>query len=322
MIKVGVVGMGAMGQNHARVFSQMGCELVGVADINLGKAKEIAGLYKTRYYSDYKELIHEVDAVSIVVPTTLHLRVARDFIEHGVHCLVEKPISSALEEAAEMVQAAKDNHVKLMIGHIERFNPAVIKLKQLIDESALGQLIQISTRRVGPSVPRIRDVGIIIDSATHDIDVISYLVGMEPTSIFSRFGRFRNKKEDHAIIIMDFNEVIASIEVNWFTPHKVRTLVATGSEGIAYLDYIEQELIMHNSHDQVNIEVEKAEPLRLELEHFVKCVETDTQPLVDGYRGMKVLDIALKASKSENCLAETKLAEVENESMPASGKSN
>ena len=312
MIKVGVVGLGAMGHNHARVYSQMDCELVGVADTNLERAKEIAGLYKTRYYSDYKELIPQVDAVSIVVPTTLHCPVARDFIEHGVHCLVEKPIASTMKNASEMVLEAKDNHVKLMIGHIERFNPAVTRLKQLIDESTLGALIQISTRRVGPYAPRIRDVGIIIDSATHDIDVVSYLLNMEPASIFSKFGQVRHQKEDHAIIVLDFGKVTACIEVNWFSPQKVRTLVATGTEGTAYLDYIEQAIIVNNSHIKGHIDVEKAEPLKLELEHFVKCVETNAQPMVDGYQGMKVLEIALEAGNSKAKSVATVLPDLTN----------
>ena len=298
MIKIGVVGLGAMGQHHARVFSQLGCELVGVADVNLEKAREVGGMYKTRYYSDYAELVSKVDAVSIVVPTTLHWRIAKEFIEHGVHCLVEKPIAPTMKEASEMVLAARNNNVKLMVGHIERFNPAVTNLKQLIDKSALGELIQISTRRVGPFAPRIRDVGIIVDSATHDIDIIRYLLNSEPTGIFSKFGRLQHEKEDHAVIVLDFDKVTACIEVNWFSPHKVRTLVATGSKGTAYLDYIEQTLTVHNSHN-LDVKIEKAEPLNLELEHFLKCVETDSQPLVDGFQGMKVLEIALEASKSK-----------------------
>jgi UDP-N-acetylglucosamine 3-dehydrogenase len=297
MLRVGVVGLGSMGQNHVRVYSELGCELVGVSDVSIDRAKEIACKYHTRYYTDYRKLIPEVDAVSIVVPTTLHSMVADDFINGGVSCLVEKPIASSMQEASEMVKAAKRNDVKLMVGHIERFNPAVTRLKQLLQQSRLGKLIQISTRRVGPYAPRIRDVGIIIDSATHDIDIARYLLNMEPVSIYSKFGQLRHEKEDHAVLVLDFDDVTACIEVNWFSPQKVRTLVATGSEGTAYLDYIEQELIIHNSHAPEKIEVKKAEPLKLELEHFLACVEMDSQPLVDGLQGMCVLNIALEACK-------------------------
>jgi len=296
MIKVGVVGLGMMGQHHVRVYSQLGCELVGVADANIKRAKEIGEKYGVSFYSDYTKLKPQVDAVSIVVPTRLHQQIAVDFIKQGVHCLVEKPIASNLDEAEEIIRAAEANHINLMVGHIERFNPAVLRLKQLIHQGILGKLMIISTRRVGPFVPRIRDVGIIIDTATHDIDVTRYLVGKEPVSVFSKAGRFKHPKEDYAIVVLDFGDATASIEVNWFTPSKVRSLVATGSEGIAYLDYIKQELTVHNSQHINTIRIEKTEPLKSELEHFLSCAETGKTPLVDGYEGLKVLKIALEAS--------------------------
>jgi UDP-N-acetylglucosamine 3-dehydrogenase len=171
MLKVGVVGLGAMGQHHTRLYSQLNCELVGVADANAERAKEIGEKYSTKYYADYHDLLSKVEAVSIAVPTTSHHNVAMDFLREGVHCLVEKPIAFDLHEADDMIEAAERNQVNLAVGHIERFNPAVVKLKQIVDEGILGKLLIISTRRVGPFVPRIRDVGIVIDSATHDIGV-------------------------------------------------------------------------------------------------------------------------------------------------------
>lgn len=294
MIKVGVIGVGMMGQHHARLYSELDCELVGVADKNFERAKEIGKKYGTNYFKDYTELLDEVDAVSIAVPTSLHKKVALDFIRKKVHCLVEKPIASTVEEAEEMIKEADKNHVKLMIGHIERFNPAVIKLKEIVDKGKLGRLILISTRRVGPFIERIRDVGIIIDSATHDIDVARYLVGKDPINVFAKSGRVKSEKEDHAILVLDFGDVVASIEVNWFTPHKVRSLVATGTEGIAYLDYIKQELEVCNSKQRITPRINKEEPLKLELEHFLDCIKNNKEPLVDGNEGLKVLEIALK----------------------------
>lgn len=296
MIKVGVVGVGMMGQQHARLYSELGCELVGVADLDMIRAEEIGKMYGTRFYSNYTALIPQVDAVSVAVPTTLHRQVATDFIKQGVHCLVEKPIASNLKEADEMIRAVRDSHVKLMVGHVERFNPAVQRLKQIIDEGVLGRLMIISTRRVGPFVVRIRDVGVIIDSATHDIDIARYLTGKEPVGVFCKAGKFKHQKEDHAILILDFGDTAACIEVNWFSPHKVRSLVATGSEGTAYLDYIEQELVIHNSLGTEIVRLEKTEPLKLELEHFLRCIENDEKPLIDGYEGLQVLKIALEAN--------------------------
>lgn len=294
-----MVGLGMMGQHHARVYSELGCELVGVVDANIERAQELAQKYNTRCYSDYKELIPQVDAVTIAVPTTLHHKVALDFINHGVHCLVEKPIASTLQEAEQIVQQAEANSVRLMVGHIERFNPAVTQLKQRIDEGVLGKLMIISTRRVGPFVTRIRDVGIIIDTTTHDIDIARYLTGKEPLSIFCKAGRFKHQKEDHAIVVLDFGDMTACLEANWFTPYKVRSLVATGSEGIASLDYITQELSIHNSSQSAaETDITPGEPLKLELGHFLHCVECDEQPLVSGYDGLRALDIALRAEEA------------------------
>jgi len=296
-MKVGVVGLGAMGQHHARLYAGMDCELVGVADVNPVTAKEIADKYKTKWYTDYHELIAKVEAVSIAVPTTLHHAVAMDFLKAGVHCLVEKPIASTVAEAQNMIETAGKHNVKLAVGHIEHFNPAVTKLKQIVDDGMLGKLLILSTRRVGPYVPRIRDVGVVIDSATHDIGVVKYLAGKNPVGVFSRVGSLKHPKEDHAVIVLDFGGPVASIEVNWFTPHKVRTLVATGSEGIAYLDYIEQKLTVHNSHVNL-IEIQKAEPLKLEVENFLSSIVKDCKPMVDGNEGLEILKIALEASSN------------------------
>ena len=297
MIKVGVVGVGVMGQHHARVYSELDCELVGVADCNPENASQVGKQYNTKVYLDHKELVSQVDAVSIAVPTSRHKAVTLDFVRGGVHCLIEKPIAARLEDAREIIREAERNNVKLMVGHIERFNPAVQKLKQVIDEEMLGKLMTISFRRVGPFADRVRDVGVVVDSATHDIDAARYLVGEEVLSVYSKVGRFRHKtKEDHAIIVLDFGTSVACIETNWFTPHKERTLVATGSEAIAYLDYIEQELRVSSSQGMAEIEVKKAEPLKVELSHFLECIRSDSTPLVGGTDGLRGLEIALEAS--------------------------
>ena len=295
-VKVGVVGVGAMGRNHARVYSQLKCNLVGVADADLARAKEIGEIYNVPYYQDYRQLLPQVEAVSIAVPTTAHHSIAMDFLKSGVHCLVEKPIASNLDQASEMIEIAEKNHVNLAIGHIERFNPAVLKLKQIIDGGILGKVLIISTRRVGPSVPRIRDVGVVIDSASHDIGVVRYLIGKEPVSVFSRVGSIKHPKEDHAIIVLNFAGSTACIEVNWLTPYKIRTLIVTGSKGIASLDYIEQKLTIQNSKEVKIEDIQKAEPLKLEIEDFLKSVTLGTKPTVEGVEGLEILKIALIAS--------------------------
>jgi UDP-N-acetylglucosamine 3-dehydrogenase len=340
MVDVGVVGLGAMGQHHARIYSELShlgvlnsneklepqtstasttgrsttalktgssnrrktlsnqITLVGVADAYPERAKEIGEKFQVPYYSDYRYLLDKVDAVSIAVPTVLHHDVALDFIKAGVHCLVEKPISFTLEEANHMIESAQRNEVNLAVGHIERFNPAVVKLKEIIDQGILGKLLIISTRRVGPFVTRIRDVGVVIDSATHDIGVAKYLLNKDPISVFSRVGSVKHPKDDHAIIVLDFGDTTACIEVNWFSPQKIRTLVATGSDGTAYLDYIEQSLTVHTCSRTEVVQIQKGEPLKLELEDFLDSIAGLKNPAVDGEEGQKILRIALKTGQS------------------------
>ena len=260
-MRVGVIGTGDMGRNHPRIYNELGVELVGVADTDLEKAQKIAAQYGTTAYSDYNELLNQgLDAVSIAVPTIWHKQVALAAIQKGVNLLIEKPIADSIQSAQEIITAAEDSGVKLMIGHIERFNPAVRKLKQIIDDGILGKLVLISARRVGPFVPRISDVGIIVDVATHDIDVIRYLIGSECTSVFARSTRYKNMKGDAAIILIGFGDISASIEVNWYTPYKVRSLTVTGTEGIAYLDYLKQEVEIHKAEGNVTLKIEKEEP--------------------------------------------------------------
>ena len=287
-----------MGRHHVRVYHELGVNIVGVTDADLEKAQEIAAQYKTKAFADYQELLSQnLDAVSITVPTVEHKMIALAAIEQGVNLLIEKPIADSVNSAEEIVAAADKRRVKLLVGHIERFNPAVQRLKQIIDEGILGKLILISARRVGPFVPRISDTGIIVDVATHDIDISRYLVGEECISVFARATRYRNMKGDAALILIDFGDVFASIEVNWYTPYKVRSLSVTGIKGIAYLDYLKQELEIHNAEGGMIPEIEREEPLRRELVHFLDCITGNKQPLVSGYDGLKVLEIAARAEQ-------------------------
>lgn len=297
-MRVGVIGVGSMGSQHVRVYCERGAELAGVTDVDLEKAQKVAAQYQTKAYAHYGELLNQnLDAVSIAVPTAAHKEVALAAIQKGVNLLIEKPIADSMQNAQEIVSAAGAGGVKLMVGHIERFNPAVKKLKEIIDNSVLGQLVFISARRVGPFVPRISDVGIIVDVATHDIDIIRYLIGQECTSVFARSTRHKNIKGDAAILLMGFGDISASVEVNWYTPHKVRTLTVTGTEGIAYLDYIKQEVEVFDAERTLIPRIDKDEPLKLELEHFLDCIRRDREPLTGGMDGLKALEIAVKAEQ-------------------------
>lgn len=305
MLRVGVVGVGNMGFHHVRIYSELSeeekIELVGVADTNFERAREISEIFKVRAFNDYRELVKEVDAVSVAVPTSFHKEVALEFIENGVHVLVEKPIAESVESAEEIIRAAKRNDVILMAGHVERFNPAVLKLKETISQGMLGEIVTMNAKRVGPMVIRIADVGVIIDLAVHDIDVMSFLSDSRVKEIYAKARNVKHpaKVEDYALILLTFeNDVEGITETNRLTPHKTRTLNVVGTEGIAYLDYINQSLTIYDEKWVHEAKIEKMEPLKLELEHFIECVKERKKPLVGGEEGLHALEVAVKALES------------------------
>ncbi|MFA4701999.1 UDP-N-acetylglucosamine 3-dehydrogenase [Pyrococcus kukulkanii] len=306
MLRVGVVGVGNMGFHHARVYSELAkegkVELVGVADTNFERAKEVASQFGTKAFGDYRELIKEnLDAVSIAVPTSLHKQVALDFIENGVHVLVEKPIAESIESGKEIVKAAKNSGVTLMVGHVERFNPAVQKLKKSIADGLLGKIVTMNAKRVGPMVVRITDVGVTIDLAVHDIDVMSFLVESKVKEVYAKARNVKHPSgvDDYALILLSFeNNIDGIIETNRLTPHKTRTLNVVGTDGIAYLDYINQKLQIYDEKWIREAKIQKREPLRVEIEHFIDCIIRGEKPLVSGEDGLHALEVAVKALES------------------------
>ena len=301
MLKVGVIGAGVMGEHHIRAYSGLkDAELIGIADVQKERGKAIAKKYQTDYYSDYKKLLAEKpDAISIAVPTALHRDAALAAIGKGVDVLLEKPIADTVKSAEEIIKKADDKEVKLLIGHIERFNPAVLKLKEEIDLENLGKIVAMSTVRVGPYNPRIRDVGIITDLAVHDIDIMSYLYSEKVKSVHAYAGSVMHKFEDYTSMIIGFGNGHAGvIETNWLTPHKIRTITVTGTKGIAYADYLDQTLRVCNERGETRVKVEKKEPLICEIEHFIDCVNNDTEPLVSGRDGKSALEVAIAAIKA------------------------
>ena len=304
MIRIGVIGVGSMGANHARIYHELEGEkrvkLVGIADVNEERAKELAYRYDTHAFKDYMKLLgQDLDAVSVAVPTTLHKKVTLEAIKRNRSVLVEKPLADTVENGQEMIKAARRKGVKLQVGHIERFNPAVTELKKVMSSGKLGQVVSVSTKRVGPYNPRIRDVGIIIDLGVHDIDVISYLLEKKVETVFANAGKTIHSKEDHAVVILNYKgDLCGMIETNWLTPHKTRTLNVVGTGGIAYVDYIKQTLEIYEKDQVREMVVERKEPLRIELEEFIKSVENDSSPLVSGEDGLYALKVSVAATKS------------------------
>ncbi|MBU7022750.1 MAG: Gfo/Idh/MocA family oxidoreductase [Theionarchaea archaeon] len=300
-MRVGVIGCGAFGQNHVRNFSQMPhCELVGAADIDEDRLHFIRETYRAPVYKGYEDLLKcDLDAVTIAVPTTLHKKVACDVLSRGIHTLVEKPIASSVKEAETMIKTAQKEGAHLMVGHVTRFEPTILKLKTRIDRDELGQVISLSAKRVGPYHPRIRDVGIIIDLGVHDIDIISYLYGESAQKVFAVAGKTIHAFEDYASILMAFKSSKSGlIDMNWHTPHKVRKLTAVGTKSIVDIDYLDNSLTNYNSEWIRDAKIPEKEPLRTELEAFLSCIERDDQVPITGEDGLYTLRVALAAIKS------------------------
>lgn len=301
MLRIGVIGTGVMGKHHARIYAGLeNVELVGISDLNLQTAAQVAEEYKTKAYTDYRELIkaEKPDAVSIAVPTIYHRDVALFAMDHGIHVLVEKPIAHTVYAAMEMEAKAREKKVKLMVGHIERFNPAITQLKSALDGGMIGDVVAMSAKRVGPFTNRITDVGVIIDVGVHDIDIMSYLYNDMINGVYTSAGDCHGTNETYAMMMLKFqNGGTGIIETNRLTPRKIRQLTVTGTKGYAVADYIEQSLTVNNG-VMYTPEISKVEPLKAELTHFVDCIENDRSPLVNGVEGIHALQVALAAVSS------------------------
>ncbi len=300
-MKVGVIGCGAFGQNHVRNFKEMpNVELEGIADIDKKRLHYIKEEYDVSGYTQYEELLKcDLDAVTIAVPTTLHEKVALAALERGIHVLVEKPIASTIEEAETIIRKAAEEHLKLMVGHVTRFEPTVMCLKEMIDKGELGRLVSLSAKRVGPYHPRIRDVGIIIDLGVHDIDIISHLYQEHAQKVMTVAGKTIHTFEDYASILLVFGSNRSGlIDTNWLSPHKVRKLTAVGTKSIVDVDYLENSLRNYDSAWIRDAKIESREPLRTELEAFISCIKEDKGVPIPGEDGLYNLKVAHAAIKS------------------------
>ncbi len=314
-LNVAVIGVGNMGSHHARNYFKMPqANLTAIADLNKDLGKKIANKFNCMFYDDYKDMLakEEINTVSVVVPTILHEKVSTDVINYGKHLLVEKPLSHNVKSAERIVQAAKNKGVKLAVGHVERFNNGVIKLKELLTKNELGEILGISIERVGLPWPKVTEVNVIIDLAIHDIDILYYFLGTEPNHVWAHGGISTHSQEDYAKILLTYGKIGSFVEVNWKTPVKIRKVEITGSSAYAELDLIKQKLVIYRGiKKSVGIEnyseflkkwkpvteiinFQKNEPLRTELESFLSSIISDSEPLVSGIDGLKAVQLAEK----------------------------
>lgn len=321
-IKVGVVGVGNMGRNHARSYREIPqADLVGVADSSSDRAREIAALYGCRPYSTHHEMLdrEKPDAISITVPTAHHHAVTKDALAAGIHVLVEKPIASTLAQAREMTDMARDAGLVLMVGHIERFNPAVIALKERLMEKETGKVFQIHTRRLNTFPAHVRDVGVVVDLVSHDFDVMRHLVDSDVARLYAETRRLIHETHEDMFtgMITFTNGVLGLLEANWVTPTKIRELYVTTERGMYVVDYITQDLFLYENGDataadwatimslrgvsegtMTRFAISRREPLRVEHEAFLAAVQGDPARVVTGDDGAAALNLSLKAVHS------------------------
>ncbi len=298
-----VIGLGSMGMNHVRIYTDIeGVHLVAAADISPDRRRLAAEGRDARVYDDYRRLLAEerIDLLSVCVPTLLHLEVALAAIEKGIPLLVEKPIAASLDEGRVMMEAAQGAGVSLMIGHVERFNPAVLELKQHLQNGELGRVFQVYARRTGPFPQRVRDVGVVHDLAPHDIDIMRFLLDSEVDRVYAETEqRISTEHEDMLSGLLRFrNGVVGVLEVNWLTPIKIRQLSVLGEQGLFTVDYLNQDLLFYPKEAAnattlpTQYPVQNREPLRVELEAFAHAVRTGDPPPVGPEEGLAALEIA------------------------------
>lgn len=303
-VRAAVVGVGGMGHHHARVYSTLPeVELVAVVDTNETTMSTVATYHSTAGFIDYVEMLEQVspDVVTVAVPTRQHYRVATAALEAGCHVLVEKPIAYTLQEGRRMITSAREVDKILAVGHIERFNPVVAELKRRLGPSATSYIWQMHSRRLGPFPYHVKDAGVILDLATHDLDVMRYLADVEPVRIYAEIRRrIHAQYEDACTGLVTFeNYILGVLELSWLSPIKVRELHVTTSRGLFIANYWTQELDFYERGQAVvHCLVQKREPLLVELEAFVNTVRGEEANIVSGEDGLIALRWALRMLES------------------------
>jgi len=303
VVKVGVVGVGHLGVHHARIYAELlGAELVGVVDKDEQRAVSVARQYRTAPFTDYLEFFEvcKPDAVSVVVPTTLHYEVVKEALERGIHVLVEKPVTTTVEEAMDLLETAKRRNLVLQVGHIERFNPGVQFLRSRIKDPIL-----IHCQRMSPFSNRNNDVGVVLDLMIHDIDIVLSLVESSVRDISACGSSVFTDQEDVASVQMSFrNGCVANLLASRVSHKRIRELQLVQRDSYLVLNYDSQEISIYRTYRDERssnlvetIEkplIPKNDQLKQELAHFLYCVHEGRPPLVGIEDGKRALEVAIE----------------------------
>jgi predicted dehydrogenase len=313
-LRIGLAGLGSMGRNHLRILaSRSDIRLVAIADPVAAALSAAVASSGAQPFDEPLAMIAEaeLDALIVAAPTTSHVPLALAAIDRDIAVLVEKPLAESAEEGERIVTAARRRGVPVQVGHVERFNPAVLELGRLIKDGWLSSIYSIASRRAGPFPARIRDVGVTIDLATHDADILSWIAGERPSRVYAETAqRIHASHEDLLFGLLHFpSGATGMLDVNWLTPAKRRQLVVVGEEGMFELDYLTQRLTFTRATDTTNprliggyaptfegdiaeLSVASGEPLAAEIEAFLRVVREGGRPLVDAEDGLWAVAIA------------------------------
>ena len=293
-MKIVQIGTGGWGKNHTRILSQLGV-LVAVCDADKERSKEYGEKYSVKNYDSIDKMLEseEFDAAFVCTPTSTHSKIATQLIQAKKHVFVEKPMTYLSEDGEDLLELAKKNKVLLTCGYIERFNPAVDTVKQIVKSKKYGDLVMLEFHRESRMPLHIKDVGIIYDTSVHDIDTAMWLFDDTPEVVFARSGQIKHEHEDFASIMLGFkNNKVAIISSNWITPTRVRTFNAVCTDAIISSDFISQEVKIEKADDTEIPRHDKQEPLLREIQSFIGAIEGKNELVVKPEHAVNVTKIA------------------------------
>ena len=289
-----LIGVGGWGKNHARILSQLGV-LTAICDADDEKRKEFGKKYSVNNYKNFNEMLESetFDTAFVCTPTNTHYQIATQLIQEKKNVFVEKPMTHLSEEGQKLIESAKKNKVVLTCGYIERFNPAVSLVKNYVLSKKYGELLMLEFHRENRLPNHIRDVGIIHDTAVHDIDTAMWLFDDTPDTVFARAGQIKHEHEDFATIMLGFkDDRTATISLSWITPTRVRNFSATCTECIIFSDFISQDVIIKTENNTEIPKKEKKEPLLLEIQNFLDAIDGRSELLVKPEHAVNVTKVA------------------------------
>ena len=298
-VNVAVIGIGHLGSRHLKVYSELAekANIIGICDIKEERTGHFSGHYRVKFFKDYRELLGKVEAVSICVPTVDHFSVAKDFLKHNTHVLIEKPITATTQEANELIQIAEKNNLKLQVGHVERFNSAF----QAINSFAKNPLF-VECHRLNHFPNRSLDIGVVMDLMIHDIDIVLGLVNSPVEDVQAVGVKVLTPLDDIANARITFkNGCVCNLTASRVSDDVMRKIRIFLNDTYISLDYVKQEAFVYKK-SGMNISknalpIEKEEPLKKELESFIDCVQENKKPLVSGIEGRDALKLALEITQ-------------------------